>query len=292
MKRISVFFALVLLCTGLLGCGSIKNSVKIAATTLPVYEFTEYICQGTDITVTRLITESVSCLHDYTLQVSQMRTVECAESVIISGAGLEEFMKEALLSANGIIDASAGIELLCGEEEHNHEHEGHSHNNDPHIWLSPANAKAMAHNIYDGLISAYPQHTDKFHDNLSELNRKFDDLNAYSTQQLNGLSCREIITFHDGFTYMADAFDLTILHAIEEESGAEASAAELIELIELTNEHRLKAIFVETNGSVSAASIISTETGAKVYTLDTAMSGDSYFDAMYHNIDTIKEALQ
>ena len=33
------------------------------------------------------------------------------------------------------------------------------------------------------------------------------------------------------------------------------------------------------------------ETGCGVFSLDMAMAGDSYFDAMYHNIDTIKEAL-
>ena len=53
----------------------------------------------------------------------------------------------------------------------------------------------------------------------------------------------------------------------------------------------MKAIFIETNGSVSAAEVISRETGVPIYTLDMAMGGDSYFDAMYHNIDTIKEAL-
>ena len=53
----------------------------------------------------------------------------------------------------------------------------------------------------------------------------------------------------------------------------------------------LPAIFTETNGSTAAAEIISRETGATCFALDMAMSGDSYFDAMYRNIDTIKEAL-
>ena len=91
---------------------------------------------------------------------------------------------------------------------------------------------------------------------------------------------------------MAKSFDLTILRAVEEESGSEASAAELIELIALVKHNQLPAIFIEANGSDSAARIIAEETGASVYTLDMAMSGDSYFDAMYRNIDTLKEALQ
>ena len=91
---------------------------------------------------------------------------------------------------------------------------------------------------------------------------------------------------------MADAFSIEILHAIEEESGSEASAAELIELISIVNDHNLSALFTECNGSSSAATIIANEANCTIYTLDMALSGDSYFDAMYHNIDTLKEALK
>ena len=38
--------------------------------------------------------------------------------------------------------------------------------------------------------------------------------------------------------------------------------------------------------------IIANETGAKIYTLDMAMASGSYFDAMHHNIQIIKEALE
>ena len=51
-------------------------------------------------------------------------------------------------------------------------------------------------------------------------------------------------------------------------------------------------IFVEENGSGSAASIIAAETGVSLSTLSMAMSGDDYFEAMYANIDALKEALK
>ena len=38
--------------------------------------------------------------------------------------------------------------------------------------------------------------------------------------------------------------------------------------------------------------IIAAETGANIYQLDMVMAGNSYFEALYHNIDTLKEALQ
>ena len=124
-----------------------------------------------------------------------------------------------------------------------------------------------------------------------DLSANFDTLQAYGESSLNGISCRDLVTFHDGFQYLAASFDLTICKAVEEESGSEASAQELVELIEIVESKKLPAVFTEQNGATAAAEIIAKETGVKIYALDMAMAGDSYFKAMYHNIDTIKEAL-
>ena len=287
---------LALLCAAVLlsGCQQSETPARVAATTLPVYEFTSRICLGTPITVTRLVTEQVSCLHDYALNVRQVKAAEKAELIILSGAGLEEFMED-LLTGRESVDASAGVSLICPEDHHGedaHLHEAHRHDQDPHIWLSPKNARIMVRNIRDGLSQKYPSYATRFEENCASLLSDLDALQRYGETQLASLTCRELISFHDGFHYFADAFDLSILEAVEEESGSEASAKELIHLIRLVRSHNLPAVFTEKSGSVSAADILSRETGCSVFSLDMAMAGDSYFDAMYHNIDTIKEALQ
>ena len=293
MKKQLLLFLLIasLLC----GCAAPQSAAQIAATTLPVYEFTAHLCDGTGLSVTQLVTEQVSCLHDYSLNVRQVRAAEAAELIVISGAGLEDFMAD-LLHGKSTIDSSAGIALIEGGHDHDHDHEtadhaGHHHEEDPHIWLSPENAKVMAQNICAGLSAKYPEYAVTFYENLTTLHTQLDALQSYGEENLAGLSCRELITFHDGFAYLADSFNLTILEAVEEESGSEASASELIHLIEEVEHHNLPAIFTETLGSVSAARIIADETGAQVYTLDMIMHGESYFDAMYRNIDTLKGAL-
>ena len=294
MKKTAIIACLALVLTVLPGCAS-NPPAQIAATTLPVYEFTRELCAGTPLTVGRLITEQVSCLHDYSLNVRQVKAAEAAEILVISGAGLEDFLED-LLEGKPSIDASQGIDLLCGEEheaEHEHEHDhGHTHEHDPHIWLSPLLAEQMARNICAGLAARYPDYSPIFEENLTALCSRLEELQQYGEEALSDLSCRELITFHDGFAYFADAFGLTILEAVEEESGSEASAGDLIHLIGLTREHHLSAIFTEKNSSASAASVISRETGTEVFELDMAMAGDSYFEAMYRNLDTIKEALR
>ena len=291
MKKLLVFILILslLLCAG---CAN-TATYDVVATTLPVYEFTDFLCHGTDLTTGLLVTENVSCLHDYTLKVDQMRMIEGAEIVVISGAGLEDFLED-VLHGKALIDASANVHIHENEQQHGHEHHddhGHDHENDPHIWLAPENAKVMADNICSELSKQYPNHRDVFHQNLSTLQNQLDALQHYGDVQLSDLRTRNLITFHDGFAYFAESFGLTILEAIEEESGSEASAEEIIHLIQLVDTHALPAVFVEKSGSDACAGIIQAETGAKIYTLDMAMAGNSYFDAMYHNIDTIKEAL-
>lgn len=294
MKKIALLLIFILF---LSGCAVQAEPAQIAATTLPVYEFTSRLCEGTPITVTRLVTEEVSCLHDYSLNVRQVKAAEAAELIVISGGGLEDFMTDILRDAN-VIDASSfriGFHDMTDthshEEEQHYENDGHHHETDPHVWLSPENALVMVDNIRGALSIQFPEYAETITKNAFVLFDELKDLKNYGEETLADLSCRELITFHDGFAYFADAFDLTILEAVEEESGSEASAQELIHLIEEVQHHDLPAIFTEVSGSVSAADIIARETGAAVFSLDMAMAGDSYFDAMYHNINTIKEAL-
>ena len=279
MKRL---FAAILAVFLLSACAAAPaQSGGVAATTGPVAQFARAIAEGTDVAVSQVITDSVSCLHDYSLSVRQMETVEKSRAVLISGAGLEDFMSDALAAAETTVDCSQGIALRQLEGE-----------DDPHIWLDPARAAQMAENLCAGLTALYPQHEQTFRANTDQLKARLAELEAYGREALSDLQCRKLVTFHDGFGYLAEAFDLEILAAVEEEAGSEASAADLTEIIALVRENRLPAVFVEANGSVGAASVIRAETGVSVGVLDMAMGGSDYFEAMKANFDTLKEALQ
>ena len=294
MKKLLIYMLISVLCLGICGCLDTNEHKQIVATTLPVYEFTMRICQGTELAVSRLITENISCLHDYTLQTRHMRMLESATLILSTGTETDIFLNDICLDDKKLVDTSAGVPLLHCENTSEHAHDDHRHNDeyDHHIWLSPANAKIMAKNICHALCEQYPQHKKTFEQNFNGLTSDLHALEVYGNETLKPLTERKLITFHDGFTYLADAFDLQILKAIEEESGSEASAGELIALIQLISSESINAIFTERNGSDASAQIIAGETDATIFQLDMAMSGDSYFDAMYTNINTLKEALE
>ena len=277
-----IFAILLALALLLSGCAAQKSkpSADILATTAPVAQIVGAITAGTDLTVATLISEPVSCVHDYALSVDQMRAVEQAKHIVISGAGLEEFIADVLTS-RAVIDASEGLALLPGEE-------GES---DPHTWLAPENMIAMTRTVEAALAAEYPQHAALFAENADIWCEKLDELQAYGEQHLADLSCRRLVTFHDGFAYFAKAFDLEIAASMEIEAGSEPSARELEEIISLLQDQGIPAVFTEINGTADAAELVARETGCAVFSLDTAISSVNYLSAMTQNIDTIKEAL-
>jgi len=291
MKRmIPLLLCLVLL----LGGCSEKDTPAIVATTAPVQQFAQAVCAGTGLEVGLVVSDAVSCLHDYTLSVNQMAAVERAEVVILNGCGLEAFMEKPLENKPVCIDSSVGIELLCGHvhgaEEHEH---GHDHGDyDPHIWLDPENAARMTQNIAEELAVLYPEYAEQFAANAEAYCLRLSALKEEGLALLEDLPCRDLITFHDGFGYFANAFSLRILASIEEDSGSEASAKDLQEITELVEKQAVPAVFAEQNGSRSAASVIAAETGCAIGVLDTVMSGEDYFTAMERNLQAVKEVLQ
>ena len=289
MKRLyCCLLAASMLLSVLSGCGNSTTETDsgdtlLLATTQPMYELTEQIIAGaTGITVQPLIQDQVSCLHDYTITTNQMKKIERADLVILSGAGLEDFMASSLSGKDtaDVIDSSEGIELL---------------GDDPHIWLDPRRYVQQGENITKALSERYPEQADLFEKNMTAYEDALLDQyqnNWYPAAQ--SLSCKELITFHDGFAYFADAYGLTILAAIEEEEGAEPSAAELKEIVELTEAHKIPMIFTEKNGATNAAEIVAQETGVKTGVLDLGMSGgeNSYASVMDANLEALKAGLK
>ena len=118
-KRIFTLLLAALLLLTASGCSKKQalpeqKTADILATTQPVYQLASALTDGTGLSVSLLISEPVSCLHDYTLTVSQMEKIEGAQLVLESGLGLEDFMEDAL-SGKTRIDISSGLPTLTGD---------------------------------------------------------------------------------------------------------------------------------------------------------------------------------
>ena len=296
MKRfLSFAFAALFLLTGLNACSSSTDSeeegLTVAATTYPLFLLASAVAEGAeDITIVPVINQSVACLHDYTLTVTDMKILEGADVVLCNGAGLEDFLDDAL-EGKPTVDCSTGVPLLMGDGDGEEEV-------DPHIWMDPDRAAIMAMNIADGLAEVDPDNAQLYQENGQQEAADLSDFADECREALSDLACRELVTFHEGFAYFADSMDLEILAAVEEESGSEASAKEIVNIVSLIDEYDLPAIFVEENGSDATASAIQRECGVEIYSLTMMMSGpeeysseNNYQTVMWKNIEVLQEAL-
>lgn len=306
MKRLLCTLCTLLLLTGCTPAGQEPSQMNIVATTYPTYLAALAVTQGVEgVSVSRLDTGSVSCLHDYTLTVNDMKKLSRADVIVMNGAGLEDFMSDALATTDAlVIDCSERVDLLPASGHHDHEHDGEHGHFDPHYWMDPLNFHTMVGNVRRGLWDLFPgEVAPDLSANTTlagEQLRALYDLGLYYLypQSEHAVFVPGLITFHDGFQYLAYTFHLPLLASIEEEAGSEASAKEMDEIIQLVKEKNIPVIFTESNGSDATANAIARETGCAVAQLSMIMDGreptgeDSspitpYAELMLNNVYTL-----
>ncbi len=299
MKKTILSLAMALLFL-LPGCSSSLSSsarFTVATTTYPLYLLTQMVTEGIDdVEIVSIINQPISCPHDYSLSVNDMKKIEQADVLVQNGVGLEPFLSDILDAYPNlpVIDSSTGISILPYQG-----HDTETTDDDPHIWMDPNRAAQMVETIGAGLSKADPTNSEAYQTNAATAAQALREYANTASSRLAGLTCRELITFHDGFGYMANAFGLTIVKSIEEEAGSEVSAKEISHIVSLVQSHGIPAVFCEENGSDSAANTIAQETGVQVGTLTLMMNGsteretpNAYYTFMDQNIDVLLKLLQ
>ena len=303
MKKRNGFALLMMILTLLFsGCAAQTDGQKVIVTSFyPMYILTQNVAAGIDgVTVQNMAEQNVGCLHDYQLQTRDMVTLEGADALVINGGGMERFMDKVMTLREDlpVIDASEGIEMLPSVSEHDHDdHDDHDHEGEvmnAHVWLDPSLAMVQVRNIAEGLANADPEHAEAYRSNAEAYILKLEQLKADIAEQLAPYAGREIITFHEAFTYFADAFGLHVAGVIATEPGEEPSTRDIADTCDLVNTLGIRTLFVEPQYPQKAAQTIARETGASIYTLDPCVSGDgsmeSYENIMRENTRVLTEA--
>lgn len=315
LLAVSVFFLTA--CGSGAGSDAAKNSsvpevkkLTLVTSFYPMYIATINVTKNVPgVEVVNLTKPQTGCLHDYQLLPEDVKTLEKADLFVINGAGMENFLDKVIKQRPNLIvvDSSKDIPILMDEFGHEHEDEEHAHETEehehgvpnPHLWVSVANAILQAKNIGTQLAVADPAHAEQYKHNTEVYVQKLEALRAKMHAALDGLPHRDIVTFHEAFPYFAQEFGLHISAVIEREPGTQPSPQELAQTIDIIKETGVKALFAEPQYPAKAADAIAEATGAKVYILDPAVTGeakpdayDDYINIMEKNTLTLKEALQ
>jgi zinc transport system substrate-binding protein len=163
---------------------------------------------------------------------------------------------------------------------------------DPHIWLDPANMILMAKAVSERLISIDPTRTALYAANTAALVTDLEALDQEFTTGLANCEQKEIVTSHESFGYLANAYGFK-QHGIAGLSpDTEPSPARLVEISEMVRAEGITTIYYETLVSPAIAQTVASETGATTAVLDPIEglvegSTDTFITVMQANLQAL-----
>ncbi len=290
-----------------------KQLQTIVTSFYPMYIATLNLTEGVEgIKVENLMNQQVGCPHDYQLTTGDMLKLEQADMLIINGGDMESYVEKVASTYKNliIVDSSKNISLLEGSEHthnHDHEEEAHEHEEDinneeddvheheaynGHIWMDPTRYVLQLENITRELIANDSANEEKYEENLKAYKQRIRSVwNQY--EKLASATKSQVIIFHDAMEYLMNSLGIEVAACIDIDGETTLSAGEIAEVIEEVKEHNIKILFIEAQFDTNIATSIAKETGAKVYVLDTMVSGemtkDAYINSLSSNLAVLNE---
>ena len=292
-KFLSLLLSLLLLFPALACAETVVTSFY------PVWILTLNLTDGIEgLEVLNLAENTTGCLHDYSLQNSDMAVLSGADALLINGSGMESFLP-VITSAYPdlpIIDATASLPFLSESDivEIGEAEEGEDVNS--HLWLDPQRAAGMASNLADGLIRLFPDHEQQITENLNAYRDRLLALDETLREALSGTQ-RKVIIFHEAFPYFAKACGLPVAAVINKEPEDSLPTAQLVRVAELIKTEESMPLILKSAEEDPAVNTLVNETGVSVCELDPMTSGpedpplDYYETVMIQNMKALQDAL-
>ncbi len=282
MRRLGSLLLIYSLVLFIAGCSQQEertDKIHVVVSIMPLAEFVEKI-GGDRVTVSVMVPPGASP-HTHEPTPGQLVKVSRADMYVKVGSPVEFELVwlDRIISMNKnmlVNDASFNIELVkvgCRyvDSEGLHKHEAHTqeqHNRgyDPHIWLSPKNAKIMVRNIYNGFISIDPNNKNYYIANKEEYLNLLSSLDHDIEQILQEKSIREFMVYHPAWSYFAKDYNLAQIPV--ETEGKEPTAHGMERLIKHAKERNIKIIFASPQFNMKSAEVIAREINGLVVLID------------------------
>lgn len=169
---------------------------------------------------------------------------------------------------------------------------------DPHLWEDVANAKAYAQLMRDTLISVDPDGKQVYQDNTTAYLRELGELDDYVRTKLASIPAdrRQLITTHDAFGYLAEAYGMTVAGFVVPNPAQEPSVEKVRKLSETIRNLKVPAVFIEPNLAQRASVLTQVATDQRVqvctiYGDSFDQNATSYVAMMRHNADELERCL-
>jgi zinc transport system substrate-binding protein len=173
-------------------------------------------------------------------------------------------------------------------QDHDHDHADHDHSHDSidaHIWLDPANAKAMVAEIARVLAEVDPANAARYAENGVTVAGRIDELDEELSAMLAPVRARPFIVFHDAYQYFEQRYQLKAAGSITVSADRPPGAKRVAAIKAKVREQGAICVFAEPQFEPKLVDMMITGTPARSATLDPEGSAlpagaDAYFVLM------------
>lgn len=283
----------------LTGCGSSSagastgDELNIQASFYPLQWISERV-GGAEVTVSSLTPPGAEP-HDLELSPRDVAAISDADLVVyLSGfqAAVDDAVaQEAKQSAFDVAE-SARLDLTYSPIEDGRPRAEDSV--DPHFWLDPLRLADVGDALGDRLGEIDPGQAATYTANAAALRTDLEALDAELRTGLANCENDNLVTSHNAFGYLADAYRLTQVGITGLTPEEEPSAASLARVASFVEQHNVRTIYFETLVSPAIAETVAAETGADTAVLDPieGLTGESagadYLEIMRSNLATLR----
>lgn len=233
--------------------------------------------------------------HTYEPTPDDAKALLSAKLIIKNGLGFEPWLDRLVAStetAAPVISASRGVIPRSLDED------GETVP-DPHAWHNLANALLYVRNISKALEAADPANKADYVRNSEAYLNKIYALLAEARTRFGSLppGNRKIVTSHDAFGYLGQAYGIEFMAPQGLSTEREPSAAEVAALITQIRQAKVKAVFMENIKDARLLKQIADESGAHIggtlYSDALAASGSAstFIGLFEYNLNTLYDAL-
>ena len=272
-----------------------KSKINVVVSFNPLREFA--IAIGKDkIVVTTVIPDGTEP-HDFEPKARDIMNINNSRIFIYNGLGMETWIDKVMGIINNkdiiIVNASRGCNTIVSTDttlvtDNNVRHF------DPHIWLSPRQAKIESYNIKEALVKADPKNKKFYNKNYDAFRSKLDKIYNEYSKKMNLLKNKNFVTGHAAFAYLCRDFNLKQKSVEDVFAEGEPSAKKLSELVNYCKVNNIKTIFTEDMVSPKISETLAKEVGGKavkIYTIESKEDNKDYIKSMEYNLDKIYKSL-
>jgi zinc transport system substrate-binding protein len=291
----AVVFGLLLMACDSSSAGDDDGTTFVVASFYPLAEAASRV--GGDLVSVENLTPPGVEPHDLELAPDDIESITNADVILYLGGGFQPAVEDAIVEAEDAVavDALDAVDTDAaptGEAE-----EGPAV--DPHVWLDPVRFEQVVRAASGALSDADPANEATFGSNADAYGAEIAELDEEFRAGLSDCERTTIVTSHEAFGYLADAYGLTEVAIAGLSPEADPDAQRLAELRDLVEREGVTTIFAEELVAPDVAETLANEAGVRVDVLDPiesltdvqAKAGEDYVSVMRENLDRLRSAL-